>query len=56
MIDRTAKLKAALRVNAALRVRESDDEIGKAAVAATTFQEANGASGANFVVEVILLS
>ena len=50
MTDRAAELEAALRV------WDSDDEIGNAAVAATTFQEGTGASGANFVVEVMLLS
>jgi hypothetical protein len=50
MTDRAAELEAVLRV------WDSDSEIGNAAVAATTFHGANGASGANFVVEVMLLS
>jgi hypothetical protein len=56
MTDRGAELEAALRANAERRVRDSDDEIGNAAVAATTFQEGTGASGANFVVKAMLLS
>ena len=46
MTDRAAELEAAPRANAALRVRDRDDEIGNAAVVATTFQEGIGASGA----------
>jgi hypothetical protein len=38
-----------------LRVRDRDNEIGNATVAATTFQKGIGASGANFAVSVMLL-
>ena len=50
MTDRAAELEAVLRV------WDSDDEIGNAAVRRHHFPGANGASGANFVVEVMLLS
>jgi hypothetical protein len=40
MKPRETKIEAAVRANADLRVRDSDDEIVDAAVAATTFQRA----------------
>jgi hypothetical protein len=49
-MTRETKIESSLRANADLRVRDRDDEIGNAAVGATTFQEGIGASGANFVV------
>jgi hypothetical protein len=50
------ELEAALRANAALCVRDSDDEIGNAAVGATTFQRALEQVGPISSSRVMLLS